>query len=180
LDARGAVVDLAGGDNWPRLTVIILVGRPERAAYGLFGFTEVFTEEIDGNECGQDHCDDHRRAAKFLEGRILNQRAPHTLRRLLHITTLIVTDNMERVLADIDTDHGDCALELLGHGVLLVFGTPSPHSIAGGAGARPDHPINGHHKMTGFPKSSQPKVGNSKNSVSQEADGVGNARARSS
>jgi hypothetical protein len=35
-----------------------------------------------------------------------------------------VADNMERVLANIDADHGDCALELLGHGVLLVFGAP--------------------------------------------------------
>src|SRR5579863_2555486 len=59
-------------------------------------------------------------------------------------TTLIVADNMKRVLADIDTDHGDCALELLGHGALLVFGTPSQHSIASGAGARPDHPISRH------------------------------------
>src|SRR5665811_1770287 len=50
---------------------------------------------------------------------------------------------MERVLANIDADHGDCALELLGHGMLLVFGAPSQHSIAGGAGARPDHPIIG-------------------------------------
>ena len=25
-------------------------GRPEEAAYGLFRFTELFTEEIDGNE----------------------------------------------------------------------------------------------------------------------------------
>ena len=41
-------------------------------------------------------------------------------------TTLIVADNMERVLADIDADHGDCALQLLGHGVLLVFGRPFP------------------------------------------------------
>jgi hypothetical protein len=58
--------------------------------------------------------------------------------------TLIVADNMERVLADIDADHDDCALQLLGHGVLLVFGAPSQHPIAGGAGARPDHPISGH------------------------------------
>src|ERR1700730_13102808 len=50
----------------------------------------------------------------------------------------------KRVLADIDADHGDCALQLLGHGVLLVFGAPSQHPIAGGAGARPDHPITGH------------------------------------
>lgn len=37
--------------------------------------------------------------------------------------------DVERVLADIDADHGDCALELLGHGVLLVFGAPSQHSM---------------------------------------------------
>src|SRR5215831_9479178 len=31
----------------------------------------------------------------------------------------------ERVLADIDADHGDCAIGLLRHGVLLVFAAPS-------------------------------------------------------
>src|SRR5271166_3218274 len=31
--------------------------------------------------------------------------------------------------ADIDTDHRDCALELLGHGVLLVLAAPSQHSM---------------------------------------------------
>ena len=31
---------------------------------------------------------------------------------------------MERVLADIDTDHGDRRAELLRHGVLLDFGAP--------------------------------------------------------
>ena len=44
-------------------------------------------------------------------------------------TTLIVANNVERVFADIDADHGDCALEFLGHGVLLVFGAPSQHSM---------------------------------------------------
>ena len=57
----------------------------------------------------------------------------------------IVAHDVERVLANIDADHGACALELLGHGVLLVFGAPSQHSIAGRAGARPDHPIIGHY-----------------------------------
>ena len=42
----------------------------------------------------------------------------------------IVAHNVERVLANIDADHGDRALEILGHGVLLVFGAPSQHSIA--------------------------------------------------
>src|SRR5271155_1279265 len=36
-------------------------------------------------------------------------------------TTLVVAYNVERVLADIDADHGDYALELLGHGVLLLW-----------------------------------------------------------
>src|SRR5580698_512768 len=41
----------------------------------------------------------------------------------------IVADYVERVFADIDANHGDCAFELLGHGVLLVFGAPSQHSM---------------------------------------------------
>jgi hypothetical protein len=36
-----------------------------------------------------------------------------------------VAYDMKRVLADIDADYGDCAVELLGHGLLLVFGAPS-------------------------------------------------------
>ena len=55
----------------------------------------------------------------------------------------IVAHDVERVLADIDADHGDRGIGCLRHGVLLVFGAPCQHSIAGGAGARPDHPING-------------------------------------
>jgi hypothetical protein len=31
---------------------------------------------------------------------------------------------VKRILADIDTDHGDCRIELVWHGVLLVFGAP--------------------------------------------------------
>ena len=39
---------------------------------------------------------------------------------------------MERVLADIDANHGDCSVECLRHGVLLVFGTPCQlRSLAG-------------------------------------------------
>jgi hypothetical protein len=41
----------------------------------------------------------------------------------------------------IDADYGDRGIGYLGHGVLLVFGAPSQHSIAGRAGAGPDHPI---------------------------------------
>src|SRR6266550_6349663 len=51
---------------------------------------------------------------------------------------------MERVFADIDADYGDRGMSCFGHGVLLVFGAPLPASIAGGAGARPDHSISGH------------------------------------
>src|SRR5262252_4724523 len=39
-------------------------------------------------------------------------------------TTLIVPHDVERVLADIDADHGDGAIGLLRHGVLLVFAAP--------------------------------------------------------
>src|SRR5258707_9192281 len=36
----------------------------------------------------------------------------------------IVAHDMERVLADIDADHGDRGIGCLRHGVLLVFGAP--------------------------------------------------------
>jgi hypothetical protein len=39
-------------------------------------------------------------------------------------TTAIVPHDVERVFADIDADHGDCAARFLRHGVLL-FGAPS-------------------------------------------------------
>jgi hypothetical protein len=55
----------------------------------------------------------------------------------------IVAHDVERVFADIDADHGDRGIGCLTHGVLLVFGAPLPASLAGGAGARPDHPITG-------------------------------------
>jgi hypothetical protein len=38
--------------------------------------------------------------------------------------TLIATYDVERVLADIDTNHGDCSVECLGHRMLLVLGPP--------------------------------------------------------
>src|SRR5215831_5642165 len=62
-------------------------------------------------------------------------------------TTPIVPYDVERVLADIDADHRDCAIGLLRHGVLLVFAAPGSVSITGGAGARPDHPISGSHLL---------------------------------
>jgi len=51
---------------------------------------------------------------------------------------LVVAYNVERVLADIDANHGNCSL---GHGVLLGFGAPSQRLTPVGAGARPDHSI---------------------------------------
>src|SRR6516164_1967129 len=39
-------------------------------------------------------------------------------------TTLIVPHDVEQVLADIDADHGDGAIRLLRHSVLLVFAAP--------------------------------------------------------
>src|SRR3984885_1188022 len=39
-------------------------------------------------------------------------------------TTFIKTNNMERVLADIDADYGNRSAKILRHGVLLVFGAP--------------------------------------------------------
>jgi hypothetical protein len=45
---------------------------------------------------------------------------------------LILADNVERVLPDIDADHGRRSVELLRHGVLLVFGAPCHHSMLAG------------------------------------------------
>jgi hypothetical protein len=39
-------------------------------------------------------------------------------------TTLILAHDVKRVLADIDTNHGNCSVECLGHGVLLVLSAP--------------------------------------------------------
>ena len=39
------------------------------------------------------------------------------------------------VLADIDTGHGDCGIELVGHGVLLFFGPPCQLRLLAG----PEH-----------------------------------------
>src|SRR5262245_16617092 len=60
-------------------------------------------------------------------------------------STPIMAHDVERILADIDADHGEFAVEFLGHGVLLCLSVPPCQfgSLAG-AGARPDHPILGH------------------------------------
>ena len=43
--------------------------------------------------------------------------------------------HVKRILADIDTDHGDCRIELVWHGVLLVFGAPFQLRVLAG----PEH-----------------------------------------
>ena len=49
------------------------VDDPERriaidgSACRLFGFTQLFAEEIDSNQCGYDDCNHHCRTANFLE-----------------------------------------------------------------------------------------------------------------
>src|ERR1700730_19002890 len=47
-------------------------------------------------------------------------------------TALILADDVERVLADIDADYGGRSVELLRHGVLLLFGAPCQHSLLAG------------------------------------------------
>src|SRR6516225_1632496 len=68
-------------------------------------------------------------------------------------TAPIVAHDVERVLADIDADHGDCAIGFLRHGVLLVFATPAQLLSLAEAGARPDHPISGCTKRRSQPLS---------------------------
>ena len=36
----------------------------------------------------------------------------------------VEANNVKRVLADISADYGDCSVERVGHGVILVFGAP--------------------------------------------------------
>ena len=45
--------------------------------------------------------------------------------------TLIVAHDVERVLADIDTNHGNCSVQCLGHGVLLILAPLASLSLAG-------------------------------------------------
>ena len=53
-----------------------------------------------------------------------------------------------RVLADINADNGNRTIEILRHGVLLVFGAPCQHrSLAGQEHGRPDHPITGNKNL---------------------------------
>src|SRR5229473_5065322 len=57
---------------------------------------------------------------------------------------VIEAHDVERVLADIDANHGNRSVEFLRHGVLLALVAPMPALLPGGAGARPDHSITGH------------------------------------
>src|SRR5205807_6175811 len=50
-------------------------------------------------------------------------------------TAVIMTHDVERVLADIDADHGDRCVEFLRHGVLLVLSAPCQLLILAG----PEH-----------------------------------------
>src|SRR5262245_43985794 len=49
--------------------------------------------------------------------------------------TFIVPHHVKRVLADIDTEHGDSRIKLVWHGVLLVFGAPCQLPLLAG----PEH-----------------------------------------
>jgi len=54
---------------------------------------------------------------------------------------------VERTLADIDADHGDCAAEFPGHGELLTFDAPCQFGFMAGLEHGPDHPILGHYRI---------------------------------
>src|ERR1700746_164038 len=59
-------------------------------------------------------------------------------------TTLILPYDVERVLTNIDADHGDCAVVgSLRHGVLLVFAAPSQLLSLAGRGHGRAVPFNG-------------------------------------
>jgi hypothetical protein len=53
----------------------------------------------------------------------------------------ILANDVERVLPDIDADHGDFAVEFLGHRVLLCLGCPFASFVCwwGGSTAGPSH-----------------------------------------
>src|ERR1700751_1093901 len=51
----------------------------------------------------------------------------------LHNSAAIIQpDDVERVLTDIDADHNNCAVEVLGHDVLLCLWSPLPDSSLAG------------------------------------------------
>jgi hypothetical protein len=54
---------------------------------------------------------------------------------------------VERVLADINADNGNRTIEILRHGVLLVFGAPCQLRLLAGQEHGRTIPINGHHMV---------------------------------
>src|SRR5204862_7220997 len=58
---------------------------------------------------------------------------------------IIQPDDVERVLTDIDADHGTALLRFWDMACSLSL-EPLAKFVAGGAGARPDHPISGRHR----------------------------------
>ena len=56
----------------------------------------------------------------------------------------IVAHDVERVLADIDADHGDRGIGCLRHGVLLVVGAPCQLRLLAGQEHGQTNPINRH------------------------------------
>jgi hypothetical protein len=63
--------------------------------------------------------DEFAREIVGLKCSIIVTGSPYAIRAVI-----IETDDVERVLTDIDADHGNCVVEVLAHGVLLVFGAP--------------------------------------------------------
>ena len=70
--------------------------------------------------------------------------APRPLLTQYDCTAFIQTDEVERVLADINADCGNRSAEIFETWRAPCLWCPLPASIAGGAGARPDHSISGH------------------------------------
>src|SRR5262249_31033687 len=67
-------------------------------------------------------------------------------------TAPIETHNVERVLADIDADHDNRSLELLRHGVLLVFGAPCQLRLLAG----PEHGRTRRARLAAIPAGESP------------------------
>ena len=92
--------------------------------------------------CGKG--DVRRRRLPCRSGKALYWRAALPLLPQHDGAARIVAHDVEPVLANIDADHGDCAVVgLLRHGVLLVFAAPSRLLSLRGREQRPDHPITG-------------------------------------
>src|SRR5712672_581513 len=72
----------------------------------------------------------------------------------------IVAYDVERVLADIDADHGDRSIGYLRHGVLLVFGAPCQLRLLAGQE---------HGRTIPLPDVARPKAGTVVSSVKRDA-----------